>query len=201
MKSDNITCEFEVYAESQYANITNDDLGVFLSALVYPIEDGVLSKSVMNIAKSFVNSILNKKFFLKGENLIKKEIIDKNQKKVKKPKIKKKIYEESEASQETIKFENKLTNKLKNERMLLIRSLDNPKLAVKSSHKILFQKYKKFTDNINNESNKKNIIVKEKENNSLSHKRSKKRLFPLHPKPNIKIDYLTEMIVKNKIVY
>ena len=72
MKSDNITCEFEVYAESQYSNITNDDLGVFLSALVYPIEDGVLSKSVMNIAKSFVNSILNKKFFLKGENLIKK---------------------------------------------------------------------------------------------------------------------------------
>ena len=38
----------------------------------------------MNIAKSFVNSILNKKFFLKGENLIKKEIIDKNQKKLKK---------------------------------------------------------------------------------------------------------------------
>ena len=90
-----------------------------------------------------------------------------------------------------------INEKLKNERMLLIRSLDNPKLAVKSSHKILFQKYKKFTDNINNESNKKNIIVKEKENNSLSHKRSKKRLFPLQPKPNIKIDYLTEMIAQN----
>ena len=91
-----------------------------------------------------------------------------------------------------------INEKLKNERMLLIRSLDNPKLAVKSSHKILFQKYKKFTDNINNESNKKNIIVKEKENNSLSHKRSKKRLFPLHPKPNIKIDYLTEMIAQKE---
>ena len=91
-----------------------------------------------------------------------------------------------------------INEKLKNERMLLIRSLDNPKLAVKSSHKILFQKYKKFTDNINNESNKKNIKVKEKENNSLSHKRSKKRLFPLHPKPNIKIDYLTEMIAQKE---
>ena len=91
-----------------------------------------------------------------------------------------------------------INEKLKNERMLLIRSLDNPKLAVKSSHKILFQKYKKFTDNINNESNKKNIKVKEKENNSLSHKRSKKRLFPLHPKQNIKIDYLTEMIAQKE---
>ena len=113
IKSDNITCEFEVYAESQYANITNDDLGVFLSVLVYPIEDGVLSKSVMNIAKAFVNSILSKKIYMKGESLLKKDLEEENKAKEKKPKVKKKIYEESHASQETIKFENKLNNNLK----------------------------------------------------------------------------------------
>ena len=118
IKSDNITCEFEVYAESQYANITNDDLGVFLTVLVYPIEDGVISKSVSNVAKTFVNGIVNKKFFLKGENLMKKENEEeqkKAEKEVKKNKKKKKrrIYEESEISEETIKFENKLANKIK----------------------------------------------------------------------------------------
>ena len=113
IKSDNITCEFEVYAESQYANITNDDLGVFLSVLVYPIEDGVLSKSVMNIAKAFVNGILNKKIFMRGESLLKKTLEDENKKKEKKPKVKKKIYEESQGSQETIKFENKLNDDIK----------------------------------------------------------------------------------------
>ena len=112
MKSNNITCEFEVYAESQYANITNDDLGVFLTVLVYPIEDGVVSKKIMNLAKEFVSGIINKKFFLKGENLIKKEEMKENlEKKVKKPKFKRKIYEESEMSEETIKFENKLASK------------------------------------------------------------------------------------------
>ena len=112
IKSDNITCEFEVYAESQFANITNDDLGVFLSVLVYPIEDGVLSKSVMNIAKAFVNGILNKKILMKGESLLKKASEEDNKKKEKKPKVKKKLYEESQGSQETIKFENKLNNNI-----------------------------------------------------------------------------------------
>ena len=117
IKSDNITCEFEVYAESQYANITNDDLGVFLSVLVYPIEDGILSKSVMNIAKAFVSGILNKKIFMKGESLLKKELEEENKKKEKKPKPKKKIYEESQGSIEEIKFENKLNDNIKKEKV------------------------------------------------------------------------------------
>ena len=116
IKTETITCEFDVYAESQYANITNDDLGVFLTVLVYPIEDGVISKSVMNIAKAFVSGIINKKFFLKGENLMikEKEEEEKNAKiKKEKPKKKRKLYEESEISEETIKFENKLASKMK----------------------------------------------------------------------------------------
>ena len=117
--SENITCEFEVYAESQYANLTNDDLGVFLSVLIYPIEDGVISKTVMNIAKAFVNGILNKKFFLKGENLIKKEEKKEEQKekeKIKKPKTKKKIYQESFGDKESIKFENNIFKKIMNKK-------------------------------------------------------------------------------------
>ena len=65
-------------------------MGVFLTVLIYPIEDGVLSKSVMNIAKTFVNGILNQKFFLKGENLIKKESEEEKKKEKKAEKKEKK---------------------------------------------------------------------------------------------------------------
>ena len=94
-----------------------------------------------------------------------------------------------------------INEKLKNKRLLLIQSLENPKLAVKLSHKLLFQKYKKFSDEANKENNNNNINKTKKEiklNNSLSPKRSKQRLFPLHPKSKIRIDYLTEMIIKKE---
>ena len=116
IKSNTISCEFEVYAETQYANLTNDDLGVFLTVLIYPIEDGILSKSVMNLSKSFVDGNSYKKFFMKAENLLIKESEEAKklaEKKKKKPKKQRKFYEESERSEETIKFENKLVNKVK----------------------------------------------------------------------------------------
>ena len=92
-----------------------------------------------------------------------------------------------------------INEKLKKKRMLLIQSIENPKMAVKLSHKLLFQKYKKFSNDLNKEIKNKNNLIKEvKLNNSLSPKRSKKRLFPLHPKSKIKIDYLTEMITKKE---
>ena len=95
-----------------------------------------------------------------------------------------------------------INEKLKNKRMLLIQSLENPKLAAKLSHKLLFQKYKRFSDEANKESNNnKNLNKVKKEiklNNSLSPKRSKQKLFPLHPKSKTRIDYLTEMIIKKE---
>ena len=94
-----------------------------------------------------------------------------------------------------------INENLKNKRLLLIQSLENPKLAVKLSHKLLFQKYKKFSDEANKENNNNNISKTKKEiklNNSLSPKRSKQKLFPLHPKSKIRIDYLTEMIIKKE---
>ena len=96
-----------------------------------------------------------------------------------------------------------INEKLKNKRMLLIQSLENPKLAAKLSHKLLFQKYKRFSDVANKESNNnKNLNKVKKEiklNNSLSPKRSKQKLFPLHPKSKTRIDYLTEMITKKEM--
>ena len=96
-----------------------------------------------------------------------------------------------------------INEKLKNKRMLLIQSLENPKLAAKLSHKLLFQKYKRFSDEANKESNNnKNLNKVKKEiklNNSLSPKRSKQKLFPLHPKSKTRIDYLTEMITKKEM--
>ena len=92
-----------------------------------------------------------------------------------------------------------INEKLKNKRMLLIQSLENPKMAVKLSHKLLFKKYKKFSNDSNHEINSRNNVLNEiKLNNSLSPKRSKKRLFPLHPKSKVRIDYLTEMIKEKK---
>ena len=95
-----------------------------------------------------------------------------------------------------------INEKLKNKRMLLIQSLENPKLAAKLSHKLLFQKYKRFSDEANKESNNNKNLNKVKKgiklNNSLSPKRSKQKLFPLHPKSKTRIDYLTEMITKKE---
>ena len=98
-----------------------------------------------------------------------------------------------------------INEKLKNKRMLLIQSLENPKMAAKLSQKLLFKKHQKLAKDLNyeiknkNNNSSNNDILKEiKLNNSLSPKRSKKRLFPLHPKSKIKIDYLTEMITKKE---
>ena len=67
VNNDFLICEYEAYSAVQYPNWNDEELGVFISVLVYPPIDGILSKSVEQIAKSFNNSIINKKIFL-GEN-------------------------------------------------------------------------------------------------------------------------------------
>ena len=181
IKSDNITCEFEVYAESQYANITNDDLGVFLSVLIYPIEDGILSKSVMNIAKAFVNGILNKKILMKGESLLKKALEEENKKKEKKPKVKRKIYEESLGSQETIKFENKLNNNNEIKKKKNIESdedeeeegneeseMNDINNKINNAEKNNIDKFGMQNNDINNNNNNNNILNNYKEMSGIN---------------------------------
>ena len=113
-----------------------------------------------------------------------------------------------------------INKKLKQQRTELIKSLENPKLAVKE--KLFLQRQKKAEEllnekknNLNSKSVKKVRIKKENESfNKLSDsiilkekkEKEKKKLFsfarpsyPLHPKPETKIDYLNELrIEKNK---
>ena len=62
--------------------------------------------------------------------------------------------------------------KLKNKRMLLIKSIENPRMAVKLSHKLLFQKYKKFNE-IAHKINKNNKINLNGNINNFQNKNNK----------------------------
>ena len=68
IKSDFITNEYEIYAESQFSNLTGVELGVFMNILIYPPEKGILSKTIQKISKEFSDSIVsNKKIFLNNK--------------------------------------------------------------------------------------------------------------------------------------
>jgi hypothetical protein len=87
IKSNLINNEYEIYAESQFSNLTGDELGVFINVLIYPPEKGILSKTISKISKDFSDSIVNKKTFLNNESRDKDEDNEfgnnKNKKKIK----------------------------------------------------------------------------------------------------------------------
>lgn len=64
VNSDLVICEYEAFAGVQYPNWNDEELGVFISVLIYPPKEGILSKTVRQIANNFNNSIINKKIFL-----------------------------------------------------------------------------------------------------------------------------------------
>ena len=68
IKSDFVNCEYEAYAEIQFPNWSAEELGVFLPILIYPTDKGILSKTVGEISKEFINSIINKKVFLTSKS-------------------------------------------------------------------------------------------------------------------------------------
>ena len=93
--------------------------------------------------------------------------------------------------------------KLKKQRVDLIKSLENPKLAIKE--KLLTQRQKKAENLMDDIKINKKLKIKikihdsiKKLNNSLDEKKKKKPIFlkhpvfPLHPKVETKIDYLTD---------
>ena len=93
--------------------------------------------------------------------------------------------------------------KLKKQRVDLIKSLENPKLAIKE--KLLTQRQKKAENLLDDIKINKKLKIKikihdsiKKLNNSLDEKKKKKPIFlkhpvfPLHPKVETKIDYLTD---------
>ena len=64
IKSDFVNCEYETYVEVQFPNWSAEELGVFLPIIIYPTDKGILSKTVSEISKEFINGIIKKKIFL-----------------------------------------------------------------------------------------------------------------------------------------
>ena len=67
IQSDSIINKFEIYVESQLSNLSGEELGVFATALIYPPEAGILSKTVKNKSKEFTESLINKKTFINSD--------------------------------------------------------------------------------------------------------------------------------------
>ena len=103
-----------------------------------------------------------------------------------------------------------INEKLKKQRNELIKSIENPKIAIKEK---LYKKRQKKIDDLLLSSNKKikKIKIKEKINNdinklnkSLNFNEKKKLflpirpIFPLHPKPEKNYDYLTEKRIEKE---
>ena len=81
IKSDLISNEYEVYAETQFSNLTAQELGVFLNILIFPPEKGILSKTISKIFEEFSESIINnKKIFLNDEAKYRDNEFDKSKK-------------------------------------------------------------------------------------------------------------------------
>ena len=97
IKSDFINCEYEAYVEVQFPNWTVEELGVFLPILIYPTDKGILSKSVAEISKEFINGIIKKKVFLDYKS--KDDDPDFESKK-----IKNRLYEDTESDKDNIKI-------------------------------------------------------------------------------------------------
>ena len=67
IQSDSIINKFEIYVESQLSNLSGEELGVFATAIIYPPEAGILSKTVKNKSKEFTESLINKKTFINSD--------------------------------------------------------------------------------------------------------------------------------------
>ena len=64
INSVNLSCRYEIFAESKYEKVSFDILGVFLPVLIYPPENGIFQKLEENIIQSFEKSSINKTIYL-----------------------------------------------------------------------------------------------------------------------------------------
>jgi hypothetical protein len=97
IKSDFINCEYEIYVEVQFPNWSVEELGVFLPIIIYPTDKGILSKTISEISKEFINGIIKKKIFLDSKS--NEESPDFESKK-----IKNRLYEETESEENDTKI-------------------------------------------------------------------------------------------------
>ena len=112
IKSNSIINEYEIYVESQFSNLSGDELGAFINLLIYPPEKGILSKTISKISQEFSNSIVNnRKIFLNNESLDYDKEFENNKKNKKKHKSYKQEYSEDSASEkESMKHKNNKSN-------------------------------------------------------------------------------------------
>ena len=185
IKTKNITNEYEVYAESQFSNLTVDEIGVFLSVLIYPPEKSILSKTVSNISQEFSNSAINNKKIFLNENTS-DNINDYGKKEKKKPKQKKQEKEfDDNQSEESIKNYKKTKKPEKEEFENINKSKNNKNINnINEMTERNFQKSNMMSDeisfgtstkdrinvysNTNNVERKSNNIKKELNHNFLN---------------------------------
>ena len=122
INSDLVICEYEAFAGVQYPNWNDEELGVFISVLIYPPKEGILSKTIQQISKNFNNSIINKKIFL-SEAQNKEDLKNgKNDEEFKK----KKFYKYNDGSDEKFKKKIMMSSKIE----------DDDKIKEKKENKI-----------------------------------------------------------------
>ena len=151
IKSDYITNEYEIYEESQFSNLSTEELGVFLKVLIYPPEKEILSKTIAKIAKEFIN----KKIFL-NSNALDNDLEDNN-------KNNKKEFDSYEES--LIDEKSKKSEKIKsNIKVKIIKKIDED--IIENNINNNENEKNKISYNENNEDIKNKIIKKSKGNNN-----------------------------------
>ena len=190
INSDLIICEYEAYSYVTYPNWNDQELGVFISVLVYPPTEGILSKTVDQIAKGFNNSIINKKIFLSEEQ----NKADSKNVKYENEFKKKKFYKYNDGSDEKFmkkimelekekEFEKKKKSKKNEDENDDDEDEDNKK-----------KKNKKDFENINDDENDDNININNKNNKKNKEDNLDKSL---HSKKQISdIDTVNSLVIK-----
>ena len=159
IKSNLINNEYEIYAESQFSNLTGDELGVFINVLIYPPEKGILSKTISKISKDFSDSIVNKKIFLNNmDNDEDNEFgNNKNKKKYKNNKLE--YSQDSMSEQESIKHKINKSN-------LKVKMIENKEKEYKDER----ENTDEDNNNINNINNIKKIENNYENENEINNK-------------------------------
>lgn len=143
LKSESISSKYEIYAESKFANVSIDDLGVFVSTIIYPPEKGIFPNidEIRNLKE-----ITNKTIYLNKRNINMDEDSD---------------FEKDKNKVDKNKDKNKDKDKIKSEKD---KASDNSSNEESSS--ISNQKEKSKEKNSSESENSDNLKNDEKKNNN-----------------------------------
>ena len=192
VKSDLLICEYEIYAETQFANWSSEELGVFKKLIIYPPERGILSNDE-KISKDFSNAIVNKKIFLNEDTVdnideVKSKSKEKNVNKngdieeinIKKNKENDKTYHKSKKEKIIHKIKKHRKNEDDKENQNIFSNINND--DINQNFNINAYKYQINNDNIDDKNkinedevfnypkkkkNKNKNIIKEKHSNKI----------------------------------